>query len=181
MEHYKLPFIYDQPSTMDSGSSFDSCNREVFPEVARQENIRPELEEFTHCRITTLPPHPLEYINDLKDKLEEKKFLIWQINFEKGMLEERNKSMEAKILELEAEIVERCNELEGLRRIASKDDYQRLSEVVDELKSEALTRYQQYLDEKVHNRVGVRLQKEGRRGWTTPLLVTSKLYDTILV
>ena len=71
-----------------------------------------------------------------------------------------NKSMKEKIVQLEAEVAQKTKTLEGMKDDAwnsldeSKADYERLWEAVGHLKTESMSRYQDYLGEKFNHIVG---------------------------
>lgn len=145
---------------MDSNSSINSCNLEFLHDLPPRQPDPPDWEQFSFYKITTLPADPVDYINDLLTTLGEKEYHISNIDREKRVLEERNIIMKEKILRLEAELAEKSNNLQEMTRDASyskdewMEDYERLSEAVLQLKTESITRYQEYLDERLNNIVG---------------------------
>ena len=139
---------------MDYDSSTDSCNSSVLPGVQRPQPHPPEWEEFTHYRITTLPAEPIQYINDLHEKLEVKASEIFFINLENFRLEQRTRSLKDRISQLEAQVEEKTKEFEDHRSGCIMADYQRISQAIEVLKTEAITRYQEFLDLKVKKIMG---------------------------
>lgn len=139
---------------MDSDSSFDSCNIEVFPVTGDHHVDRPDWEEFTNSNINTLPLEPIDYINDLKIKLERKDEEIFFRNLDCRMLEKDNESMKARIMQLETELQQKTKKIEEVRDVAFMAAYERVLKALEELKAEAVSRYDEYLKEKINNIVG---------------------------
>ena len=57
---------------MDSESSLNSCNLEFLHNFPKMKLDDVDWDEFTQFKITSLPPQPIDYINDMKRRLEEK-------------------------------------------------------------------------------------------------------------
>ena len=70
------------------------------------------------------------------------------------MLEKDNESMKARIMQLETELEQKTNKLEEVRDVVFMAAYERVLKALEELKAEAVSRYDEYLKVKINNIVG---------------------------